>query len=100
MSLLVHNEYVHIPIVIVIGEGSSPANVQLMKWLTAYRTDFMETFVGAFLPEKKILHRDEIAWGSAGKDARYLGKLRRLLGKANEEDRKLILYMTQKMVRR
>src|ERR1700734_4540985 len=33
---------------------------------------------------------DEIAWGSSGKDARYLGKLRRLLGKTEEGNRKLI----------
>ena len=42
----------------------------------------------------------EMAWGSAGKDARFLNKLRRLLGKAEEEDRKLILYMAQKMANR
>jgi transcriptional regulator with XRE-family HTH domain len=39
----------------------------------------------------------EIAWGSAGKDARFLSKLRRALGKANEQDRKLVLHMAQKM---
>ncbi|MGB9466053.1 MAG: helix-turn-helix transcriptional regulator [Candidatus Acidiferrum sp.] len=43
---------------------------------------------------------DEIAWGSAGKDARYLNKLRRLLGKADDDNRKLLLYMTQKMANR
>ncbi len=43
---------------------------------------------------------DEIAWGSAGKDARYLNKLRRLLSKADDDNRKLILYMTQKMANR
>jgi transcriptional regulator with XRE-family HTH domain len=42
----------------------------------------------------------EDAWGSLGKDARYLSKLRRLLGKTNEQDRKLILHMAQKMTRR
>ena len=30
------------------------------------------------LPKRKL--SDDIAWGSAGKDARYLSKLRRLLG--------------------
>src|SRR5215472_1848218 len=40
---------------------------------------------------------DDIAWGSTGKDARYLSKLRRLLGKTEETNRKLILYMAQKM---
>jgi transcriptional regulator with XRE-family HTH domain len=43
---------------------------------------------------------DEDAWGSTGKDARYLNKLRRLLGKADENDRKLLLHMTQKMAHR
>ena len=42
---------------------------------------------------------DDIAWGSSGKDAKFLGKLRRLLGKAKQEDRKLILYTLQKMAR-
>jgi hypothetical protein len=43
---------------------------------------------------------DKGAWGSSGKDARYLNKLRRLLGKANGEDRKLVMEMTQKLARR
>ena len=47
------------------------------------------------LPKRKS--SDDIAWGSSGKDARFLNKLRRLLGKAEEADRKLLLYMAQKM---
>jgi transcriptional regulator with XRE-family HTH domain len=47
------------------------------------------------LPKRKS--SDDIAWGSAGKDARYLNKLRRLLAKTEEGNRKLILYMAQKM---
>ena len=47
------------------------------------------------LPKRKS--SDDIAWGSAGKDARYLSKLRRLLGKTKEQDRKMILFMAQKM---
>jgi transcriptional regulator with XRE-family HTH domain len=43
---------------------------------------------------------DDIAWGSSGKDARFLNKLRRLLGKADEEHRKLVMFMTQKLARR
>jgi transcriptional regulator with XRE-family HTH domain len=42
----------------------------------------------------------EAAWGSSGKDARFLGKFRRHLGKANEQDRKIILLMAQKMALR
>src|SRR6202040_3781207 len=47
------------------------------------------------LPKRKS--SDDIAWGSTGKDARFLGKLRRLLARTEEEDRKLLLYMAQKM---
>jgi transcriptional regulator with XRE-family HTH domain len=43
---------------------------------------------------------DETLWGSSGKDARFLNKLRRLLGKADEEHRKLVMQMTQKLARR
>jgi transcriptional regulator with XRE-family HTH domain len=50
------------------------------------------------LPTRKS--SDDIAWGSAGKDARFLDKLRRLLGKVNEQDRKIILLMAQKMALR
>jgi len=50
------------------------------------------------LPKRKS--SDDIAWGSSGKEARFLNKLRRLLSKADEEDRKLILYMAQKMANR
>src|SRR5207253_7536885 len=48
------------------------------------------------LPKRKS--SDDIVWGGTGKDARYLSKLRRLLGKAEDGDRKLLLYMAQKMV--
>ena len=49
-----------------------------------------------------LKHRssDEGVWGSSGKDARFLSKLRRLLGKSSDEDRKLILHMAQKMANR
>ncbi len=50
------------------------------------------------LPKRKTA--DEIAWGSSGKDARFLAKFRRLLGRVDEGDRKLLLYMAQKMANR
>jgi transcriptional regulator with XRE-family HTH domain len=43
---------------------------------------------------------DEVTWGSVGKEARFLNKLRRLLGKSDEHDRKLVLFMAQKLARR
>jgi transcriptional regulator with XRE-family HTH domain len=50
------------------------------------------------LPKRKSA--DDIAWGSTGKDARYLGRFRRLLGRIEEPDRRLLLYMAQKMANR
>ena len=49
------------------------------------------------LPRRKSY--EDIAWGSSGKDGRFLNKLRRLLAKTEEADRKLLLHMTQKMAR-
>ena len=49
------------------------------------------------LPRRKS--SEDIAWGSAGKDGRFLNKLRRLLAKTEEADRKLLLHMAQKMAR-
>ena len=48
------------------------------------------------------IHRpsDENLWGSTGKHARYLTKLRRVLSKTDEENRKLLVQMVQKMAHR
>jgi transcriptional regulator with XRE-family HTH domain len=50
------------------------------------------------LPKRKF--SDEDAWGSTGTDARYLSKLRRLLGKSDDDHRKLLLHMAHKMAQR
>jgi transcriptional regulator with XRE-family HTH domain len=47
------------------------------------------------LPKRKSA--DDIVWGSAGKDARILARFRHLLGLMKEGDRKLLLYMAQKI---
>jgi transcriptional regulator with XRE-family HTH domain len=39
-------------------------------------------------------------WGSSGKEQRFLRKLRHLLGKMQEQDRELLLFTAQQMVRR
>ena len=50
------------------------------------------------LPKRKSA--DDIAWGATGKDARMLGRFRRLLGRIDEPNRKLLMYMAQKMAHR
>jgi hypothetical protein len=64
----------------------------------------LSTYEGKEPPElPRILKRKSpelVAWGSAGKHAKYFNKLCQLLGKAEDSDRKLILSMTQKMAKR
>ena len=43
---------------------------------------------------------DDIAWGSSGKDARWLYNLRRLLSRTEESDRRILMFMARKMARR
>jgi transcriptional regulator with XRE-family HTH domain len=79
-----------------------PAVETLEKLARALEVPLYQLFYDGEEPPKlpNLLKRkssDDIAWGVAGKDARYLNKLRRLLAKSEEEDRKLLLYMAQKM---
>ena len=81
-----------------------PAIETLEKMARAFEVPMYQLFYDGDeppkLPNLPKCKTDEDAWGSTGKDARYLNKLRRLLGKADEEHRKLVMHMAQKMVRR
>jgi transcriptional regulator with XRE-family HTH domain len=50
------------------------------------------------LPKRK--GADDIVWGNSGKEARLLNKFRRLMGRIEDGDRRLLLYMAQKMANR
>ena len=50
----------------------------------------------ANLPKRKTA--GEIVWGSKGKEARWIARLLRLLAQMTETDRKLVMFMVQKMV--
>ena len=82
-----------------------PAIETLEKFARALEVPMYQLFYEGDEPPKlpnlpKRKSSDEIAWGSSGKDARFLNKLRRLLGKAAEDDRKLVMHMARKMARR
>ena len=82
-----------------------PAIETLEKMARAFEVPMYELFYDGEEPPKlpglpNRKSSDDIAWGSSGKDARYLSKLRRLLGKSDEQHRKLILLMAQKMALR
>jgi transcriptional regulator with XRE-family HTH domain len=82
-----------------------PAIETLEKMARAFEVPLYQLFyegeesptVPGLLKQKSA---DEGAWGSFGKDARYLRKLRQALGKSDDQDRKIILFMAQKMARR
>ena len=79
-----------------------PAIETLEKMARAFEVPVYQLFYDGEEPPvlPNLLKRkssDNNAWGSSGKDARYLSKLRRSLGKANEQDPKLVMHMAQKM---
>src|ERR1700730_4209327 len=43
---------------------------------------------------------DDTAWGSTGKDARWLNKFCRVLSRTEESDRKILMSMAQQLARR
>jgi transcriptional regulator with XRE-family HTH domain len=82
-----------------------PAVETLEKLARAFEVPLYQLFYEGDQPPEvpNLLKRkspDKDGWGSSGKDARYLGKLRRLLGKSDEDHRKLVMLMAQKMARR
>ena len=82
-----------------------PAIETLEKMARALEVPIYQLFYDGEEPPQlpNLLKRkslDDNAWGSAGKEGRYLSKLRRLLSKTEEGNRKLILHMAQKMANR
>jgi len=50
------------------------------------------------LPKRRTA--DDIAWGSSGKEARVLALFRRQLGRLGDDDRRLLLFLAQKMAQK
>jgi transcriptional regulator with XRE-family HTH domain len=79
-----------------------PAIETLEKLARALEVPLYQLFYEGDEPPKlpNLLTRktaDDIVWGSSGKQAVYLHKLRKCLSKAGDADRKLILAMAQKL---
>jgi len=82
-----------------------PAIETLEKMARALEIPMYQLFYEGDEPPKLryLLNRkssDENLWGSTGKDARFLNKLRRVLSKTDEDGRKLVMFMVQKMSHR
>jgi len=79
-----------------------PAIETLEKIARALEVPLYQLFYDGEEPPKlpNLLKRktsDDVVWGSSGKQAAYLTKLRKCLSKAGDADRKLIMAMMQKM---
>jgi transcriptional regulator with XRE-family HTH domain len=80
-----------------------PAVETLEKFARALEVPVYQLFYDGEEPPKltnlPIRGKSGTEWGSSGKNARVLAKFCRLLGQANENDRRLLFYMAQKMAR-
>jgi len=81
-----------------------PAVETLEKFARALEVPLYQIFYDGEEPAKpatfsKRKNGAAHAWGDAGKDARTLAKFRHLLGRADENDRRLLLFMAKKMVK-
>jgi transcriptional regulator with XRE-family HTH domain len=81
-----------------------PAVETLEKFARALEVPLYQLFYDGEEPPKLSLMPKRrsggtFVWGDSGKDARTLAKFRQLLSRANEEDRRLLLFMAKKMVK-
>jgi transcriptional regulator with XRE-family HTH domain len=82
-----------------------PAIETLEKMARALEVPLYQLFYDGEQPPKlpnlpKRRSSDEIVWGSTGKEARFLSKFRRLMGRIEDPDRRLLLFMAQKLATR
>jgi len=82
-----------------------PAIETLEKFARALEVPMYQLFYDGEEPPKlpdlpKQKSSDDITWGSIGKEARWLTKFRRLLARTEDSDRKLLMFMAQKMTGR
>ena len=79
-----------------------PAIETLEKFARALEVPLYVLFYDGEKPPKANIPTPSVAmgWGSSGRDARTLGRFRRLLGRTSKPDQKLLLFMAQKMSQR
>ena len=82
-----------------------PSLANLERLARAFEVPLYQLFYAGEEPPKianvvVMKPSSENLWGNTGKDVHYFNKLRRLLSKIGEGDRKLVLHMAQKMANR
>jgi transcriptional regulator with XRE-family HTH domain len=81
-----------------------PAVETLEKMARALEVPLYQLFYDGEQPPKLLnfplgKKGDDVPWGSSGKDARLLSNFRKLLQRISANDRKLLAFIAQKMVR-
>ena len=81
-----------------------PAIETLEKMARAMQVPMYQLFYDGEAPPKlphlpKLKAREGKGWGNSRKDARFLAQFRKVLGRTNENDKKLLLWMAQRMAR-
>jgi transcriptional regulator with XRE-family HTH domain len=81
-----------------------PAIETLEKMARALEIPMYQLFYDGEQPPKlpnltKRKTADDIAWGSSGRDARWLAKFLRFVSRIEESDRKILMFMAQKMAK-
>jgi transcriptional regulator with XRE-family HTH domain len=74
-----------------------PTIETLEKMARALEIPMYQLFYDREDPPNTKLRKIDGGWGSSGRDARTLGKFRRLLSRMTESDRKLLLLVAKKM---
>jgi len=79
-----------------------PAVETLEKFARALEVPLYQLFYDGEKPAQlpNLMKRktsEDMVWGTKGKDALYLHKLRKCLGKAKDKDRKILLSVAQKL---
>jgi len=82
-----------------------PALETLEKFARALDVPLYQLFYdGEEPPELENLRQrktaNDLVWGSGAKEARFLRRLRHVLGKVQDEDRQLLLHMARRMASR
>ncbi|HWO33859.1 MAG TPA: helix-turn-helix transcriptional regulator [Candidatus Acidoferrum sp.] len=75
---------------------SVPAIETLEKMARAMGVPLYQLFYDGEKPPGPTPKVDDGAWGSSGRDARTLHRFRRLMGRMDQGDLKLLLFMAQK----
>jgi transcriptional regulator with XRE-family HTH domain len=76
---------------------TSPSLETLEKFARALEVPLYQFFYNGENPPETKDSPVSTGWGSAGHDAKTLDRFRRLLGRIGTADRKLLIYMAQKM---